>query len=41
VKAINAAIQRDLPTGEGIDVFTITSKGVKQVLAKAIETKII
>ena len=41
VKSINAAVQRDLPTGEGIDVFTITSKGVKQVLAKAIETKII
>jgi len=39
-KSINAAIQRDLPTGEGIDIYTITSKGVKQVVSKALVTKL-
>ena len=40
VKAINAAMQRDTATGEGIDVMTVTKDGVKKVLAKIIETKI-
>lgn len=30
-KAINSAIQRDTATGDGIDIFTITDKGVKKV----------
>jgi proteasome beta subunit len=30
-KAINSAIQRDVATGDGIDIFTITDKGVKKV----------
>ena len=34
VQAINAALQRDAASGEGIDVFTVTKDGVKQVLAK-------
>lgn len=37
VKAINAAIQRDSASGEGIDVITITKEGVKKVLTKKID----
>lgn len=31
IRAINAAMQRDTPTGSGIDVVTITSDGIKKV----------
>jgi proteasome beta subunit len=34
LKAINAALQRDTATGNGIDVWLINSKGVKVVLEK-------
>lgn len=37
VKAINAAMQRDTATGEGIDVITITKDGVKKVLTKKLD----
>jgi len=40
VKALNAAIQRDIASGNGIDIVTITKDGVKKVLSKEIETKI-
>jgi len=40
VRAVNAAMQRDTATGEGIDVFTITKEGVKKVLTKHVSTKI-
>ncbi len=40
VKGLNAAIQRDMNSGDGIDVFTITKDGVKTVLTKEISTKI-
>jgi proteasome beta subunit len=40
VKAINAAMQRDTATGEGIDVYTITKEGIKKVLTKKIDTTI-
>ena len=40
VQAINAAIQRDAATGEGIDVLTVTKEGVKVVLAKRLNTTI-
>ena len=40
VKAINAAIQRDAASGEGIDIVTVTKEGVKKVLSKKIETEI-
>lgn len=40
VKAINAAMQRDTATGEGIDVYTITKVGVKKALTKLIDTNI-
>ena len=35
-KAINTAIQRDLATGDGLDVFTITEDGARKVLTKKI-----
>lgn len=41
LKSINAAMQRDMPTGSGIDVFTITEKGVKKVMTKTVETRIL
>jgi proteasome beta subunit len=34
VKAVNAALQRDPGSGNGIDIYTITDKGVQQVLQK-------
>lgn len=40
VKAINAALQRDIATGNGLDVFTITKEGVKKIIEKEFETKI-
>src|SRR3989344_384376 len=40
VKAVNAAIQRDIASGNGIDVVTVTSSGIKKVLEKEINTKI-
>ncbi len=40
VKAVNAAMQRDAATGEGIDVYTITDKGVKKVFAEKLNTNI-
>ena len=40
VKSINAAIQRDIASGNGINIFTITKDGVKNVMSKDIETKI-
>ena len=40
VKCINAAVQRDIASGDGIDVFTITKDGAKRVLAKEVRVKI-
>ncbi len=37
VKAVNAAVKRDIYTGNGIIVYTISDKGVQQVLEKQIE----
>jgi proteasome beta subunit len=34
VKAINAAVQRDIASGNGVNVVTVTSEGVKNVLSK-------
>ncbi len=39
-KAINAALQRDVNTGNGLDVITITKEGVKTVIEKEIDTTI-
>ncbi len=40
-RTINASIKRDMPTGDGLDVFTITRKGVNKVLTKEIDVNII
>lgn len=40
IKAVNAAMQRDTCTGDGIDVFTITKEGVKKAMTKKLETNI-
>lgn len=39
-RAISAAIQRDVSTGNGIDVFVIDSKGVTQVVDRDVTPKI-
>lgn len=40
VKAINTALQRDIASGNGIDVVTITKEGVKKVLERELEVKL-
>lgn len=40
VKALNAAIQRDSASGEGVDIFVIDKKGVRKALQKIINTRI-
>ena len=40
VVAVNTAIQRDIATGNGIDVFTITKDGIKVVLEKEIIARV-
>ncbi len=39
-KSLNASMQRDLFTGEGVEIYTITAAGVKRVFTQKIETKI-
>lgn len=41
IKAISASIARDMPTGNGIDIITITDKGVSEIIHKSVETKVI
>ncbi len=40
VKCINAALQRDSASGDGIDVIAITKEGVKKVMTKKVEYRI-
>ncbi|MBU0930202.1 MAG: proteasome subunit beta [Nanoarchaeota archaeon] len=40
VKAINAAMQRDTASGDGIDIVAITDKGIKKILTKQLNTKL-
>ena len=40
VKVLNVAMQRDIATGNGMDILTITKDGVKFVLRKELEAKI-
>ncbi|MBC8501186.1 MAG: proteasome subunit beta [DPANN group archaeon] len=40
IKCLNAAMQRDSASGEGIDVFVIDKKGVRKALQKIIDTRI-
>ena len=39
-KSVNAAIQRDIASGNGIDIVTITAEGIKKVVSKEISAKI-
>jgi len=39
-KSINAAVQRDIASGNGIDIVTITKEGVKKVFSKELKFKI-
>jgi proteasome beta subunit len=40
LKSMNAALQRDMATGNGVDIITITDQGVKTVLEKEIDYRI-
>ncbi len=40
VKSLNAALQRDIASGNGIDVVTITKDGIKKALSREINTRI-
>lgn len=40
MKSMNAALQRDMATGNGLDIVAITDKGVKTVLEREFELKI-
>jgi len=39
IKCINAAIQRDIASGNGIDIIAITDRGIENVFKKTIESK--
>lgn len=39
-KCINSAINRDVASGNGMDVYTITDKGVQKALSKKVETNL-
>lgn len=39
-KSINAAVQRDIASGNGIDIVTITKDGMKKVVSKELNMKI-
>ncbi|MBI2659352.1 proteasome subunit beta [Candidatus Woesearchaeota archaeon] len=39
-KCINAAVQRDIASGNGIDIISITKDGIKKVFSKELELKI-
>jgi proteasome beta subunit len=39
-KALKAAMERDIATGNGIQIVTITEKGIETVLDKKIEITI-
>ncbi len=40
IKSINSALQRDIATGNGVDVVTITKDGVKKAVEKELEAKL-
>jgi proteasome beta subunit len=41
LKAVNAALQRDSASGNGVDIMLITEEGVKKILTKKVETGVI
>lgn len=40
LKAVNAALQRDSASGEGVDVITITKDGINHVVSRELRVKI-
>ena len=40
IKAISAAMQRDMATGEGVDVYVINAEGAKKVVGKKIVSEL-
>jgi len=40
LKAINAALNRDTATGNGVDVWTLTDKGINKVIHKELTISI-
>lgn len=40
VKAMNAALQRDMYSGNGIDIYKVTNDGVEKIMEKEIDTVI-
>ena len=40
IKCVNAAVQRDIASGNGIDVIAITKGGTDQVFAEKFNTRI-
>lgn len=40
VRCINAAVQRDIASGNGIDIFVVDSKGARKVRSEEINTRI-
>ena len=40
VKAVSAAMQRDMASGGGLDVVTITQRGVEKVMEKLVDTRL-
>ena len=40
-KAVNAALQRDIASGNGVDIVTITNEGIKKVFSKETDTGIV
>jgi len=39
-RAVNAALQRDIASGNGLDVFVINKDGIKEVISKTVETRV-
>ncbi len=39
-KSVNAAVQRDIASGNGIDIVSITKDGIKKVFSKELEVRI-
>ena len=33
IKCVNAAVSRDIASGNGIDIYVITNEGAKQVMS--------
>jgi proteasome beta subunit len=40
IRAINSSLKRDLASGNGIDVYSITKDGVKKVMTKHVDTSV-